>query len=193
MREHRVRPAFRRDGDCARIHLAGLTVLNRILAYGLPALALFICVWVTRVFLAVDIVAMFMRMSGLLAIGSVAVVGGLLPSIPLGIAYGLIRSRPIAFAALKVAAIACVLELAFASLSVPWWSFITWWVLPTEAVVVLIVFPTAAWIGTMLFTRLGPVKRRRVGIGVFALLTLSALAWGWLYGCIRMGTCGFGS
>ncbi len=168
-------------------------MLNRILAYGLPALALFLCVWVTRVFLAVDIVALFMRMSGLLAIGSVAIVGGLLPSIPLGIAYGMIRSRPIASAALKVAAIACVLELAFASLSVPWWSFITWWVLPTEALVVLIVFPAAAWIGTMLFTRVDPVKRRRVGIGVFVLLTIATLACGWLYGCIRAGACGFGS
>ena len=80
-------------------------------------------------------VALFMRMAGLLAIGSVAVVGGLLLSVPLGIAYGLIRARPVLGAAFKVAAIACALELGFASLSVPWWSFFTWWVLPTECLV----------------------------------------------------------
>ena len=168
-------------------------MFRRVLAYGLPALALFVCVWATRVFLAVDIVALFMRMAGLLAIGSVALVGGLLPSLPLGIAYGLIRRRPVLAAAFTVAVIACALELVFASLTVAWWSFITWWVLPTECLVVLVVFPAAAWVGTKLFTRMDPVKRRRIGIGVFMLVTVCAIAWAWLYGCLYAGACGFGS
>jgi hypothetical protein len=135
-------------------------MLKRTLVYGLPALALFICVWATRVFLAVEIVALFMRMSGLLAIAAVAVVGGLLPSIPLGLAYGLFGLSPIISSAFGIALMACVLELAFASLTVPWWSFLTWWVLPTECIVVLSVFPAAAWIGSRFSPRKDPVVRR---------------------------------
>src|SRR5437762_6002436 len=115
-------------------------MLKRALVFGLPAMALFICVWTTRVFLAVEVVALFMPMAGLLAIAAVAAVGGLLPSIPLGLAYGLIRPRPILSSAFMIALAACALELAFASLTVPWWSFVTWWVLPTECLVVAIVF-----------------------------------------------------
>ena len=168
-------------------------MLKRALVYGLPALALFICVWTTRVFLAVDIVAVLMPMAGLRAIAAVAVIGGLLPSIPLGFAYGLIRPRPILVSAFTVALTACVLELAFASLTVPWWLFLTWWVLPTECVVVAIVFPTSAWIGTCLFVNSAPVRRRRVGAGVFMLLALCALAGPWLYGWVHAGACGIGS
>jgi hypothetical protein len=168
-------------------------MLKRALVYALPALALFICVWTTRVFLAVELVALFMPMAGLLAIAAVAVVGGLLPSIPLGLAYGLIRPRPILSSAFMIALSACAIELAFASLTVPWWSFLTWWVLPTECVVVAIVFPMAAWIGSHLFSSADPVRRRRVGASVFVLLALCALAGPWLYGCIRAGACGIGS
>src|SRR5450755_1251980 len=160
-------------------------MLKRSLVYGLPALALFICVWATRVFLAVDLVALFMRMAGLPTIAAVAVVSGLLPSIPLGMAYGLIRPRPIVPSAFRIALAACVLELAFASLTVPWWSFLTWWVLPTECLVVLVVFPKAAWIGSALFTARDPVARRRVGVGVFVLLVLCALAVAWRYECTQ--------
>ncbi len=167
-------------------------LLKRVLAYGLPAFALFICVWATRVFLAVEVVALFMRMSGLLAIAAVAAVGGLLPSVPLGLAYGMVRPRPIASIALKIAAAACVLELAFASLTVPWWSFLTWWVLPTECLVVLVVFPIAAWIGSHLFSRSDPLVRRRVGIGAFVFLVLCALGGPWVYGCIHADACGIG-
>jgi hypothetical protein len=168
-------------------------MFNRVLSYGLPALVLFACVWATRVFLAVDVVALFMRMSGLLAIASVAVVGGLLPSLPLGIAYGLIHPRPVLARAFRVAAIACALELVFASLTVPWWSFMTWWVLPTECLVMLVVFPVAAWTGTRLFARVDPVTRRRVGIGAFAVVALCAVALALLHGCLNAGACGIGS
>lgn len=168
-------------------------MLKRALAFGLPALALFICVWATRVFLAVGIVALFMRVAGLSAIAAVAIVSGLLPSIPLGFAYGLIRPRPILASAFAIALTACVLELAFASLTVPWWSFLTWWVLPTECVVVAIVFPTSAWIGSCLFVNNNPVRRRRAGASVFVVLALCALAGPWLYGCVRTGACGIGS
>ena len=168
-------------------------MLKRALVYGLPALALFVCIWVTRVFLAVDIVSLFMPMAGLPAIAAVAVVGGLLPSVPLGIAYGLIGPRPIVSTAFTVAVIACLLELAFASLTVPWWSFVTWWVLPVECVIVLAMFPAAAWIGSHLFARSDAIVRRRTGVGVFVLLPLGAIAWPWLHGCIRSGACGIGA
>jgi hypothetical protein len=168
-------------------------MLDRVLIHALPALALFVCVWATRVFLAVDVVALFMRMSGLFAIASVAVVGGLLPSLVLGVAFGLIHPRPVLAAAFRVAAIACALELGFASLTVPWWSFITWWVLPTESLVVLLVFPAAAWVGARLITRTDPVTRRRIGIGAFAAVALCAVALALLHGCLNAGTCGIGS
>jgi hypothetical protein len=75
-------------------------MLQRLLTYALPALALFVCVWVTRVFVAVDVVALVMPMTGLKAIAAVAVVGGLLPSLPLGFAYGWLRPRSVLAAAL---------------------------------------------------------------------------------------------
>jgi hypothetical protein len=167
-------------------------VLKRFLTYALPALSLFVCVWVTRVFVAVDLVALVMPMTGLNAIAAVAVVGGLLPSLPLGFAYGLLRPRPVLGAAFMVALIASLLELAFASLTVPWWSFLTWWVLPAECAVVLASFPAAAAVGERFTRRARPDFRRRAGVAVFIVVTLCAIVWPWLQGCIRMGACGVG-
>jgi hypothetical protein len=104
----------------------------------------------TRVFVAADLVAQWGTLTGLRAIAAIAIVGGLLPAVVLGIAYGAFNGVPVARRALAVALTACVLELGFASLSVPWWLFITWWVLPVECLVVLIVFPSAAWLGARL-------------------------------------------
>ena len=168
-------------------------MLKRVLIYGLPALALFVCVWSTRVFLAVDIVALFMRMAGLLAIGSVAVVGGLLPSVPLGIAYGLDPSAPRAprgvhggIDSLRTGTCVRVAQRAL--------------VVVYDLVGVADRMhrhargvPGAAWLGSRLFPRLEPATRRRIGIGVFVLFTLCAIAIAWLYGCLQAGTCGFGS
>jgi hypothetical protein len=90
-----------------------------------------------------------------------------------------------------VALAACLLELAFASLSVAWWSFLTWWVLPVECVVVLVTFPLAAALGERCLR--GADFRRRAGYAVFIVATLCAVAWPWLQGCIRMGACGTGT
>jgi hypothetical protein len=167
-------------------------VLQRFLTYALPALSLFVCVWVTRVFLAVDLVALVMPMAGLKAIAAVALVGGLLPSLPLGFGYGLLHRRPVLAASFVVALVASLLELAFASLTVPWWSFLTWWVLPVECAVVLVSFPAAAALGERCARGAHPDFRRRAGIVVFIVITLCAIVWPWLQGCIRMGACGAG-
>ncbi len=165
-------------------------VLKRVLTYALPALSLFVCVWVARVFAAVDLVALVMPITGLKAIAAVALVGGLLPSLPLGFAYGLLHPRPVLAAAFAVALVASLLELAFASLTVPWWSFITWWVLPVECAVVLASFPASAALGERCARNARPDLRRRAGIAVFIVVTLCAIVWPWLQGCIRMGACG---
>lgn len=166
--------------------------LQRFLLFALPALALFACVWVTRVFIAADVVALGLRMTGIKSIAAVAVVGGLLPSLPLGFAFGLLVGRPVAKRALAVALAACVIELAFASLTVPWWAFFTWWVLPIECVVVLLVFPVAAGIGAVAFAKTAARVRLRAGATIFGVLTLCALVWPWLQGCMRTGACGAG-
>jgi hypothetical protein len=123
---------------------------GRWIVFALSALALFACVWLTRVFVAADLVAQWHSLAGLRAIAAIAIVGGLLPAVVLGVVYGAFNGAPVVRSALAVAAAACVLELGFASLSVPWWLFITWWVLPVECLVVLIVFPSAAWLGARL-------------------------------------------
>jgi hypothetical protein len=164
--------------------------LSRFLLFALPALALFACVWVTRVFIAVDLVAQVLHMTGLKSIVAVAVAGALLPSLPLGLAYGLLRPRPIAAAAVCVALGACVLELSFASLTVPWWSFFTWWVLPLECTVVLVIFPLASMLGARCAPQADPRIRRRAGAIVFGALTLCAIGWPLLHGCVRSGSCG---
>ena len=156
--------------------------LQRVLVYVSPALALFACVWVTRVFVSAEIVAGVLQMTGLRAIAMVAVLGGLLPAVPLGLGYGLLWPAPVYRRALGVAALAALCELAFASLTVPWWSFFTWWVLPLEGLTLLIVFPLLAWIGARLCTRAAIVTRRRVGVAIFIAMTLCAIAVPWLLG-----------
>jgi uncharacterized membrane protein YfcA len=83
-----------------------------------------------------------------------------------------------------------VLELAFASISVPWWSFVSWFVLPLECITLVVFFPAAAWIGSRLLVKKPPDVRRRVGLVMFAVLTLCAIVWPWLYSCLRLGACG---
>lgn len=165
-------------------------MLKRWVDYVLPALALFACVWVSRVFVAADVVALVMPLASLLAIALVGVVGGLLPALPLGVGYGLMRARPVVSAALVVASTASVLELVFASLSVPWWSFVSWFVLPLECITLVVFFPAAAWVGSHLLSSRPPAVRRRAGLILFAVLTLCAIAWPWLYSCVQLGACG---
>ncbi|MEO8739585.1 MAG: hypothetical protein ABI537_07775 [Casimicrobiaceae bacterium] len=153
-----------------------------LLVYVLPALALFACVWVTRVFVSAEIVAGVLQMTGLRAIALVAVFGGLLPALPLGIGYGLLWRGPVYGHAFAVAALAALCELAFASLTVPWWSFFTWWVLPLEGATLLAMFPVAASIGARLFTSVASAARRRVGVAIFIAMTLCAIALPWVLG-----------
>jgi hypothetical protein len=169
---------------------AGPATASRLLLFGLPVLALFACVWVTRVFIAVDVVTQVLHMTGLRSIAAVAVVGAMLPSLPLGLAYGLLRPRPVAASAVCVALGACVLELAFASLTVPWWSFFTWWVLPLECAIVLFIFPLASMLGARCAPRADARLRRRAGAAIFGVLTLCAVVWPLLQGCVRNGSCG---
>jgi hypothetical protein len=140
------------------------------------ALALFICLRVSRVFLAGDIVGAFMPLTGRAAIVWVALVAGALPSLPLGLAYGLLRARNVLAGAMAVAVLACAFELTTSSV-VSWWRFVTWWVLPLECVTALLVFATAALFGSRLPQPMVPVARFRLGVGVFLLITVSAIAW----------------
>jgi hypothetical protein len=156
--------------------------LELLLMYVLPALALFACVWVTRVFISAQIVAVALQMTGLLAIALVAVLGGLLPALPLGLGYGLLWPAPVYRRALAIAALAALCELGFASLTVPWWLFFTWWVLPLEGATLLVVFPLAAWVGTRVYPSASLGARRRAGVAIFIAMTLCAIAVPWLLG-----------
>ena len=144
------------------------------------ALALFICVWVSRVFLAGEVVGSVMALTGRTAIAWIAVVGGLLPAVPLGLAYGFLRTRKVLIGALVVAALACVFELAVASVAVPWWTFATWWVLPLECLTILLFFALTALAGSQFAQRVFPAARVGVGVGMFVLLTVGAVVWPWL-------------
>jgi hypothetical protein len=153
------------------------------------ALALFACIWVSRVFLAGEVVGSVMPLAGVAAVAWIAVVGGLIPALPLGFAYGFMSTRNVLAGAIVVAVLACVFELAAASVAVPWWKFVTWWVLPLECVTVLLVFLFAAWAGSQSLPRVLPVVRFRVGLAMFVLLTVGVVTWPWLYGCIRFNVC----
>ena len=154
--------------------------LKRTLVFVVLVMALFACMWVSRIFLALPLISLVMTPSGLQAIAGVAIVGGLLPGLLLGFAYGLISTRPIFWSAFAMAVGACIVELVVATLSVNWWEFVTWWVLPLECVALMVSFPAAAWISSRLAANAQPLLRRRCGIAVFALITLGALALPWL-------------
>jgi hypothetical protein len=159
------------------------TMLSRVkqtLASFALALALFVCVWVSRVFLAGEIVGSFMPLAGFAAVAWIAVVGALLPALPLGFAYGLMRTHTVLAGAIVVAVLACAFELAAASVAVPWWRFVTWWVLPLECATVLLFFVFVAWASSQSLQRVLPSLRFRVGVSMFVLLTVGAVTWPWL-------------
>jgi len=163
--------------------------LKQALATVALALGLFLCVWVTRVFLAGEIVGPLMHLTVRAAIVGIALIGGALPSLPLGLAYGLMRSRNTAAGALVVAVLACAPELGISTASVPWWKFRTWWVLPLESLTVLVVFVLAAILGARLRKPLEPRFRVGLGVGLFVLLTVCAVTGPWLFRCIRSEVC----
>jgi len=154
--------------------------LKQTLVFVVLVVALFACVWVSRIFLALPLVSLIMTPSGVQAVAGVAIAGGLLPGLLLGFAYGLIKARPILWSAFAVALGACIVELVVATMSVNWWEFVTWWVLPLECVALMVFFPAAAWLSSRLATNAQPALRRRCGIAVFALLTIGAVTLPWL-------------
>jgi hypothetical protein len=149
---------------------------KRGLAFIVFAVALFACVWLSRVSLAGRIVALVVTEANLTAIALVAAVSALLPGVPLGFAYGLIHARPILGRALMVSVGASVIELAFATYSVNWWEFVSWWVLPLECATLVVCFPAAAWAGSIRARRMDPAASGRVGIALFVLLALGIAA-----------------
>ena len=154
--------------------------LLRVIAYVVVALTLFACLWMSRVFLAVPIVSIFLQETSPLAIALVAAAGALVPGVLLGFAYGLIPERPVFRGALAIAVGAGAIELALASVTVNWWEFVTWWVLPVEWVALVVCFPAAAWVGSVAGARMRPALRRRGGIAMFTLLALGIVGWPWV-------------
>jgi len=142
---------------------------KRVLVWLEFTLALFGCIYLARAFVSGRIVALVVTEANLTAIALVAAVSALVPGVPLGIAYGVTLPRPILGRALTVAVGASVLELAFATYSVNWWEFVSWWVLPLECAT------AAAWAGAAAFARISVIARRRVGIALFVLLVPLAL------------------
>src|SRR5208282_2355374 len=101
--------------------------------------------------------------TGLDAIACVTIVGGALPTLPLGFGYGLMPRRNVLAGAIVVAVLACVFELATSSVSIAWWNFKTWWVLPLECLTVLVVFVVAALAGSRSLQGVRPKVRVCLG------------------------------
>lgn len=149
--------------------------MNRILTCVVATLGLFACVWVSRVVLATPIVEYFMPIKSWLAIALVPIVGGALAALLIGICYGAIQDTPVYVKALAVAFGASVIELVLASITVPWWSFRTWWVLPLECVTLMVCFPLIAWAVSCLVAKVEPATRRGGGIILFAVVLLAVI------------------
>src|SRR5271155_1777539 len=156
-----------------------------VLAFGF---ALFVCVWVSRVFFAGNVLGPLLPLTGLAAIACIAIVGAL-PALPLGFGYGLMPRRNVLVGAIVVAVLACVFELATSSASVSWWNFKTWWVLPLECLTVLVAFVVAALAGSRSLQGVRPKVRVCVGAGIFALIVVGALIWPWLFSCLFLNDC----
>ncbi len=165
------------------------TRAKRVLASLALGLALFVCVWVSRVFFAGQIVGPLIPLTGLIAIASITIIAGAVPTLPLGFGYGLMRHHSMLGGAIVVVVLACIFELATSSAAVSWWKFKTWWVLPLECLTVLIVFLLAALAGSRSLQGVVPVVRFRIGAGLIVLITVGALCWPWLYSCIHLNVC----
>jgi hypothetical protein len=149
--------------------------LKRALIWVEFTLALFGCIYLARAFVSGRIVALVVTEANLTAIALVAAVSALVPGLPLGIGYGVTHVRPNLGRAFTVAVSASVIELAFATYSVNWWEFVSWWVLPLECATLVVCFPAAAWAGAAATARISTVARRRVAVALFALLVPLAL------------------
>jgi hypothetical protein len=156
------------------------------LAFGL---ALFICVWVSRVFFASNVLGPLIPLTGPAKVACIAIFQGAIPALLLGFGYGLMPRRNVLAGAIAVAVFACAFEFATSSASVAWWNFKTWWVLPLECLTVLIVFVVAALAGSRSL-RAGQARVRVcLGAGLFALTVVGALIWPWLYSCLFLNDC----
>jgi len=153
------------------------------------ALALFVCVWVSRVFFTAEVVVPFIQLTGLAKIACIAISEGAIPALPLGFGYGLMARRNVLVGAIVVAVLACIFELAISAASVAWWNFKTWWVVPLECVTVLVVFVLAAQLGSRSLRGLLPRARVGLGAGIFVLTVVGALTWPWLHNCLFLNDC----
>lgn len=156
------------------------------LAFGL---ALFICVWVSRVFFARNVLGPLIPLTGTAKVACIAICQGAIPALPLGFGYGLMPRRNLLAGAVAVAVLACAFELATSSVSIAWWNFKTWWVLPLECVTVLVAFVVAALVGSRSLQGARPKARVCVGAGIFALIVVGALIWPWLFSCLFLNDC----
>jgi hypothetical protein len=156
------------------------------LAFGL---ALFICVWVSRVFFARNVLGPLIPLTGPAKVACIAIFQGAIAALPLGFGYGLMRRRNLLAGAIAVAVLACALELATSSASIAWWNFKTWWVLPLECLTILVAFVGAAAGGSRSLRRVQPRVRVCLGAGIFALIVVGALIWPWLYSCLFLNDC----
>jgi hypothetical protein len=156
------------------------------LAFGL---ALFICVWVSRVFFARNVLGPLIPLTGSAKVACIAICQGAIPALPLGFGYGLMPRRNLLAGAVAVAVLGCALELATSSVSIAWWNFKTWWVLPLECLTVLVVFVVAAMAGSRSLQGVRPKARFCFGAGIFALIVVGALIWPWLFSCLFLNDC----
>jgi len=163
--------------------------MKQVLASLALGLALFVCVWVSRVFFAGQVLGPLIPLTGLVGIACIAILGGALPTLPLGFGYGLMRHDNVLAGALVVVVLACAFELATSAAAISWWKFKTWWVLPLECLTVLVVFLIAALAGSRSLQGVVPSVRFRLGAGLFVLITVAALCWPWLYSCIHLNVC----
>ena len=156
------------------------------LAFGL---ALFICVWVSRVFFVRNVLGPLIPLTGPAKVACIAICQGAIPALPLGFGYGLMPRRNLFAGAVAVALLACAFELATSSVSFAWWNFKTWWVLPLECLTVLVAFVVAALAGSRSLQGVRPKVRVCVGAGIFALIVVGALIWPWLFSCLFLNDC----
>jgi hypothetical protein len=156
------------------------------LAFGL---ALFIFVWVSRVFFARNVLGPMIPLTGPAKVACIAILQGAIPALPLGFGYGLMPRRNLLAGAIALAVLACAFELATSSASIAWWKFKTWWVLPLECLTVLVVFVVAALVGSQSLRGVRPRVRVWLGAGLFALIVVGALIWPWLYSCLFLNHC----
>jgi hypothetical protein len=123
--------------------------------------------------------------SGLAVLVSQAVLSAAIAGVPLGLSFGLIVKPPAGPKSIQVALAAVLLRLAFTvyALASP-----PHWVELLEVALLMALFAISA----VLASRLSAASRRPASIAGwigFTTVSLAALAFPWLYGCVVLGAC----